>query len=659
MLAKLAEAGATARVATAGLAVGLITLGGLALWSSFDSQRTTAHVRQINETSEQWSRVFNQVNVADNAMRDFVRMGTDITRQPLVSSVGAGQDALIWLQRNGTPDDIEAADRVAGLYGDYTILLQDLIALAERGDTAGMALHTDQAALAFTSLRKQLAAVIQAKRLETTEYLRAADSHNQRLRFAQVSAFAVNVALVGLFGLVLLGHRRKILRQAAKNEHEARHDALTGVANRALLAERLSQAIQDGEQRGATVSLLLIDLDRFKEVNDTLGHHCGDLLLRQVATRLSSAVRENDTVARLGGDEFAVLLPYSGSISVAAQVAEHLHDVLGTPVQVDDLSLEVDASIGVAAYPVDATDPDELFRHADIAMYAAKRSGLGVAVYEPSLHEHSTVQLTVVSELRRAIERDELVLHYQPKALAHNGTICGVEALARWQHPQRGLLEPSLFIPAAEDGALIEPLTRHVLDGALAQCRAWLLSGQEIPVSVNVGARCLHHPRFPDQVEALLTKHELPPRMLTLEITERAIISDPNRAKDALHRLKELGVRLSIDDFGTGYFSIAALRTMRVHEMKLDRSFVTDMCSDSANGAIVRALLDLARTFDLQVVAEGVEDHQTWSALAALGCDVVQGYYLSKPLPATDFLAWLHKTAGSRSSPGEARAGRR
>jgi diguanylate cyclase (GGDEF)-like protein len=643
--AKLAETSTMARAATVGLAAGLIALAGLALWSSVSTQRTTAHVRQINEMSERWSQIFQHVTVADNAMRDFLRTGTDITRQPLASSAGAGQEGLLWLRRNGTPDDIEAADQVAGLYNDYTSILREMVALGERGDTDGVVRQADQATFAFTSLGKQLTGIIQAKRLEATDYLRAADQQNQRLRFAQVGAFIVNVSLVGLFGMVLLGHRRKILRQAAKNEHEARHDALTGLANRTLLADRVGQAIREVHRDSRMVGLLLIDLDRFKEVNDTLGHHCGDLLLQQVATRLSGTVRETDTVARLGGDEFALLLPRIGSASDATRMAERVQEALGTPVNVEGLSLEVGASIGVVTCPADSADADELLRCADIAMYAAKRGRFGVGVYDPGLHEHSAAQLTMVSELRRAIEQGELVLHYQPKAVAHSGAFCGAEALARWQHPQRGLLGPLMFIPTAEESGLIEPLTRYVLDSALAQCRTWQAAGWDVPVSVNVGARCLHHLAFPDQVEALLAKHELPPGILTLEITESAIISDPKRATDVLCRLKDLGVWLSIDDFGTGYSSIAYLRSMRVHEMKLDRSFVTNMCSDPGSRAIVRALLDLARNFGLQVVAEGVEDFETWATLASLGCHVVQGYYLSKPLPADEVESWLENAS--------------
>jgi diguanylate cyclase (GGDEF)-like protein len=642
MLTKLIEARGTARAAVTGLAVGLITLTGLALWSSVSMQRATARLHALNEMSDRWNQVLQHVDLEDHAMSDYLRAhGNDVLRQPLASAAGSAQESLQWLQRNGAADDIEATTRVGGLYNDYTEILRDIVALGDRGDIVQVELQGDQAKLAVISLRKQLSATIQVKRLETTDYLNAADRQNRQLRLATVGAFGVNLGLVGLCATVLLGYRRKILRQAAKNEHEALHDALTGLANRSLLGKRTEQAIGEAHLGDNPVGLLLVDLNRFKEVNDTLGHLCGDRLLQRIAARLSSAVRTVDTVARLGGDEFAVLLPRISSAADATQVAERILRALGAPVYLDGLSLEVSGSIGVAVYPTNSADADELLKHADIAMYAAKHNQLGVALYQPSLDEHSTARLTVVSDLRHAIEHGELVLHYQPKAAAQSGTICGVEALARWQHPQRGLLGPNEFIPVAEESGLIEPLTQRVLSVALDQCRTWLARGWDLPVSVNVGAQCLHNPAFPQQVERMLSARQVPATMLTLEITESAIVADPTRATEVLRQLDEIGVCLSIDDFGTGYSSMAYLRTMRVHEMKLDRAFVTHICSDTGNNAIVRAMLDLAGTFELRVVAEGVEDGETWDALAELGCSVVQGFYLSKPLPARELEAWL------------------
>lgn len=650
MLSNWIEAPATARASVAGLAIGLIALAGLALWTSLSMQSTTAHLGELNQTSDRWGQVVQHVDLADHAMVDYLRAGTDIMREPLVTATGAGEESLRWLRDNGMPADIRAATTIGKLYGDYTTLLREILALGDRGDTAQLRLQADQAELAVVSLRKQLAAVVQLKRLETTEHLKNANKRNRQLRLAAVGAFVIDLGLVGLCGMVLLGHRRKILRQAATSKHEALHDALTGLANRTLLAQRTEQAIHHAHLDGTPLALLLIDLERFKSVNDTLGHSFGDRMLEHVANRLVVAVREPDTVARLGGDEFAVLLPGIGDASNAVHVAERVHKALSTPVDLDGLALEVSGSIGVAMYPTDSGNANELLKHADIAMYAAKRGHLGTAVYEPEFDEHSTAQLTIISDLRRAIDHGELVLHYQPKAVAHTGTICGVEVLTRWQHPHRGLLGPDQFIPAAEENGLIEPLTRYVLDNALAQCDSWQTNGWDMPISVNIGAQCLHNRNFPNQVETLLVRHKRPPDMLTLEITESAIIADPQCATDVLRQLKDLGVRLSIDDFGTGYSSIAYLRTMPVHEMKIDRSFTTNMCTDASSNAITRSLLGLAHNLKLEVVAEGVEDHETWTTLAALGCDIVQGYCLSKPLPAAEFATWLLQHAANNDT---------
>ncbi|MCP2245422.1 putative bifunctional diguanylate cyclase/phosphodiesterase [Lentzea aerocolonigenes] len=636
------EGRATARVATAGLTAGLLVLAGLALWSSVSAQATTAHVRQLNETSERWSRVLEHINVADNALRDLQAKRTEQTVQPLQNSVGTARGELEWLSANGTPSDATAAAKLLPFYDQTTDILRKVIA-------SGDPLQADQAELAHSSLRRQISSTIGTKRLDTTEYLRAADEQNARLRIAQIVAFVLDAFLVALFGMVLLGHRRKILRQAAKNEHEAHHDALTGLANRTLLARRMDQAVLKARKKDEPLALLIVDLDRFKEVNDSLGHHCGDLLLRQVANRLSWAVRDTDLVARLGGDEFAVLLPGVGSAENARMVADKILSALAMPVTLEGLELEIAGSVGVALCPSDSGDGHELLRHADIAMYAAKREKSGVAVYDARLHERGAAHLTAVTELRHAIDRNELFLHYQPKALADTGAVCGVEALARWQHPTRGLVRPDEFIPIAEENGLIEPLTRYVIDAALRQCRVWQDAGWEVPVSVNVGAACLHHTEFPGDVADLIKRHGLPARLLTLEITESAIISDPDRAVEVLRGLTELGVRLSIDDFGTGYSSISYLRNMRVHEMKLDRSFVTHMCTDAGDSAIVHALVALARNFGLQAVAEGVEDQDTWTALAEAGCDVVQGYFLSEPLPAEEVVSWLGDRAAAHA----------
>ncbi|WP_143466935.1 putative bifunctional diguanylate cyclase/phosphodiesterase [Lentzea kentuckyensis] len=653
MLSNWVEARTTAQTTVVSLTIGLAALAGLALWTSLSMQRAATHLHELNQISDRWGLVVQNIDVADHALHDYLRSGAPVMRRPVTNATGAADESLHWLRDNGGPADVRAATIVGDLYGDYSTLLRETVVASDRGDATVAFQKADQAELTLVSLRKQLSTVVQLKRLETTEYLREAETQNGRLRFAALVAFVIDLGLVGLCGVVLLGHRRKILRQAAKSEHEASHDALTGLANRTLLTQRTQQAIRLSDQMGDPLGLFLIDLNRFKPINDTLGHAFGDRLLQHVANRLTGAVRDVDTVARLGGDEFAVLLPSVNTAANALIVAERVHRALEEAVDLDGLSVDVGCSIGVALYPNDSSDAHELLKHADIAMYAAKRARLGTSVYDPCRDDQSAAQLTVISDLRHAIDHGELVLHYQPKADVRTGAVCGAEVLCRWQHPRLGLLGPHRFIPAAEETGLIEPLTQYVLDHALAQCHAWHLTGWDVPISVNVGAQCLHDLTFPDQVATALKQHGRPPEVLTLEITESAIIADPHRASEVLLRLRELGVRLSIDDFGTGYSSIAYLRTMPVHEMKIDRSFTTNMRTDASSGAITRSLLGLAHNLELEVVAEGVEDEETWAALAALGCDIVQGYCLSKPLPADEFAEWLrHRMLGELTAPG-------
>ena len=426
--------------------------------------------------------------------------------------------------------------------------------------------------------------------------------------------------------------------------YQALHDGLTGLPNRVLLRDRIGQAIRQADRDQVPAALLVIDLDRFKEVNDTLGHHYGDQLLVAVAERLRGVLRQVDTVARLGGDEFAVLLPKMTATEDVAAVAAKLHLELQAPFPLEGLNLDVEASIGAALYPDHGTDPDELLQRADIAMYAAKAAHSGYALFGPAfLDQHSPRRLALLGELRRAIEQDQLVLHYQPKIDTHTGRVLGVESLVRWQHPEHGLIPPVQFIPLAEHTGLITPLTHFVLDTALQQCRSWSVEGHELPVAVNVSARRLVDLTFPDEVAELLARWQIPAPMLELEITESAIMSDPTHALQVLQRLNTMGVRLSIDDFGTGYSSMAYLKNLPIHELKVDRSFVSQMTSNNRDAVIVRSTVDLGRNLGLRVVAEGVEDASTWQALDALGCDAIQGYYVSRPVPPDDLIDWLSR----------------
>jgi diguanylate cyclase (GGDEF)-like protein len=394
-------------------------------------------------------------------------------------------------------------------------------------------------------------------------------------------------------------------------------------------------------QRQGRVALLLTDLNRFKDINDTLGHHHGDLLLAQVAERLVRVLRDTDTVARLGGDEFAVLLPLVADAADALSVAAKLHTALEQPFYLDELSVEVDTGIGLAMYPDHATDPDELLRMADIAMYAAKTAHLEYQVFEPRLDKHSPRKLALLGQVRTGIAEGQMVLHYQPKVDARTGRPTGTEALVRWQHPDYGLLGPGEFIPLAEATGLIHPLTFHVLELALRQQRIWLDAGHTLRVAVNLSPHCLRDPAAPAHVERLLQDTGVPARLLVLEITESAVMADSGRALETLNQLHEMGVRLSIDDFGMEYSSLGRLKDLPVHELKIDRSFVSAVRVSRKELAIARSIIELGHSLGLEVVAEGVEDQETWTELELLGCDILQGFYIAKPLPADEMPGWL------------------
>ncbi|MDX6600459.1 MAG: hypothetical protein QOE87_4346, partial [Gaiellales bacterium] len=446
----------------------------------------------------------------------------------------------------------------------------------------------------------------------------------------------------------------ELRRLSELNRHQALHDDLTGLPNRTCFGQQVEHAISVADGDGSQLAVLLMDLDRFKEINDTLGHRYGDLLLVELARRLESVLRRSDTVARLGGDEFGILVrQLTDSASDLELAVERILAALEQPFQTDGLPLHVEASIGVARYPAHGSDVDLLLQRADVAMYVAKDTGAPHAVYDEELDRHDTASLTLLSELPRAIRNHELVLHYQPKLDFRTGEVAGIEALTRWQHPTRGLISPGEFVPAAEKTGLIAPLTRYVLDEALGQLSRWRSEGHRVSVAVNLSMRNLHDATLPEQVARLLLKWQLPGELLTVELTESAIVSDPARTSDVIRRLKELGVGIAIDDFGTGYTSLAYLARLAVTQLKIDRSFVLNMRERADDAAIVRSIITLGHDLGLEVVAEGVEAEATYDQLARLGCDTAQGYWLSRPLPPADLAEWL---AGRVKSIGEAAA---
>ena len=454
--------------------------------------------------------------------------------------------------------------------------------------------------------------------------------------------------LYGIMFRIVAGASKTLRHQAEVNEHQALHDALTNLPNRTLFHDRVQQALASARREHVPAAVMIMDLDRFKEVNDTLGHASGDELLKQVGIRLRGSLRENDTVARLGGDEFGVLLPKVLDAEAAVAVARKLRTTLEEPFTLHGLALQMEASIGIALFPEHGADVQSLLQRADVAMYVAKEHPSGCEVYARERDAYSPDRLTLLTELRRAIDRGQLILHYQPKADVLSGEIEGVEALVRWQHPERGMIPPDEFIPPAQKTGVIAPLTLFVLDEALRQCRTWALQGIELCVAVNLSTRNLLDVHLPDTVGDLLARWEVPPRLLELEITESTILADPVRAMQILSRLDEMGVRLAIDDFGTGYSSLAYLKRLPVDALKIDKSFILGMGESENDAVIVRSTIDLGRNLGLRVVAEGVETAVAWNRLASLGCNTAQGYYLSRPAPAAELTEWLRKRAASR-----------
>lgn len=427
-------------------------------------------------------------------------------------------------------------------------------------------------------------------------------------------------------------------------EFQAMHDMLTGLPNRALFQDRLGNVLASAKRTQDLFALVGIDLDLFKEINDTLGHHAGDLVLQHVANACNKCLRDSDTVARMGGDEFVVLLPKVTDRERAVLVAERILAAIKTPLYLDGNLVEVSASMGVALFPEHGTDAFTLITHSDAAMYEAKRQKLGVVVYKSEMGDGRSEAVALKGELRHAINQSQLVLHYQPKIDFGTQTVSGVEALVRWRHPRLGLLYPDAFIAMAENTGLIKPLTHEVLRMAMKQIHDWGSRGLVYPVAVNISAINLQDKGFPETVSALIAEFDIPGHLLELEVTETAIMKEPIVAIENIRNLSRIGIKMSIDDFGTGYSSMAYIQKLLVAKIKIDKSFVMDMGAEAKDEMIVRATIDLAHNLGLSAVAEGVESQEAWDKLQELGCDSAQGYHMGKPLPPDKFLEWVENS---------------
>jgi diguanylate cyclase (GGDEF)-like protein len=455
--------------------------------------------------------------------------------------------------------------------------------------------------------------------------------------FSRLDPLALSLAMLTILAaFARTGLAFRDVRGLAETRRQALTDDLTSMPNRRDFLRRLRDGIIASAASATSMALLIVDLDHFKELNDTLGHDAGDHLLRQVGERLRAALRSSDTAARLGGDEFGVLLSDACDTERAETVADKILAAISEPFPIKGLSLRVTASIGIAIYPDHAGDDEQLMQHADIAMYEAKTAQSGRACYARERDNHSLERLTLAGELSHALEVGEIEAHFQPKADACTRRIVGVEALVRWRHPTRGMIAPNEFVTLAEQAGLGRALTRKMLELALDQIKLWRDSGLKLHVAVNTTVADLQDTQFPAEVAAMLAARELSPEVLVLEVTENMVLADPVRVGDVLAQLGELGLGLSLDDFGTGYSSLTHLKALPVGEVKIDRSFVGRMTADPVDAAIVEATIRLAHSIGIRVVAEGIEDQQTWSSLVANRCELVQGYALSKPLPAVE-----------------------
>lgn len=487
----------------------------------------------------------------------------------------------------------------------------------------------------------ELNKLLQIQKSATEEAVAAAQRSYANTRLLMFALGGSAIALGLVIAIVVI---RNANTQANSLQHQAMFDNLTNLPNRVLFADRLQQTLLIARREKRAFGLFAMDLDRFKEINDTLGHHVGDKVLQHVAACARSCLRESDTVARMGGDEFTVLLATISDLDGAIAVAKKILAALAEPFDVAGRTLEIGASIGVVLFPKHGDEADVLMRQADAAMYIAKQTQSGYRVYSEDMGHGADDRMALQSELRQAIANDELVLHYQPKIDFNANQVSGVEALVRWLHPKHGLMSPDKFIPLAEQSGLIKPLTKWVLKTALRQCEEWYRAGVNLSMAVNVSAISIQDPEFPAQMEKMLEDFDVPASQLEIEITETAVMSEPVRAVECIRRLSALGFQVAIDDFGTGYSSMAYLKELLVAKIKIDKSFVKDMAVNHNDAVIVRSTVELGHNLGLKVVAEGVEDQTSWDKLKGLGCDSAQGYYMSRPLPTKDFMDWLQKS---------------
>ena len=638
--------GKLAQASSAGLFAVLLCVSAFAMWSTVSTRQAAERAIASNTLSDHYAAAATAVAAEESLERKYrLEPGPEVRRR-FDQATHDMRAAMALVRRDGTAEDQRIAAQVEGAYGPYRAAIDRMFDAADRGDTT-LVLKIDNDEVdprfeAIEGLVNKSADGHHAAALADLAELKRREAFNAQ---ATPAVFLIGFVFVVFFSTVLRRTRAQLDQQRTKAVHDALHDALTGLPNRTLLADRFEQSLRSGTRNSSTTALLLIDLDRFKEVNDTLGHHVGDQLLAQIGPRLAGALRGADTVARLGGDEFAVLLPDVDGLGGALDVASRLRAALAEAFKVEDVELDIDASIGVVISGIHGNDAQTLLQHADIAMYVAKQQKRGVVVYDPESDDHSPERLSLLGQLRRGIERGELFLQYQPKIDLKTREVVGVEALVRWQHPDRGMVPPNDFIPLAEHTGLIGPLTMSVLNMALAQAKVWADGGHHIPVAVNISARNLSDDAFAEKVKVLLVKHAVPSGLLEIEVTESAVMLEPEKSARILNELHAIGIRIAIDDFGAGYTSLAQLKNLPISELKIDKSFILTMHSNADDAMIVKSMIDLGHSLKMKVVAEGIETAFALNTLADLQCDIGQGYHLCRPALAQPLMLWYGQHA--------------
>jgi diguanylate cyclase (GGDEF)-like protein len=630
------------RTAVVGLAVTMLALAVLSLVGTVSIRHSTEKVARSAALASAYDAAHDAVAAEESLERKY-RLEPDA--EVRAQHRRAGDDlnsALSDIRAGGGPADRRLVETVQTLHDRYWVAVGHMFAAIDAGDDATTArIDNEETDPAFGRMSGLV-------RTATEQHAGAARRAVASLHRVQtlvfvttIVGFGAGLCMLAAFAFVVVGYQRALVRQGEQSRHQATHDSLTSLPNRTLFTDRVGQALAMSRRHGDSLAVLILDLDRFKEVNDTLGHHYGDDLLRQFGVRVRDVLRASDTVARLSGDEFAVLLPGADETE-ATVLAERIVAAVHRSFVLADVTVDVEVSVGISVAPAHADTVDTLLRFADVAMYAAKDTKTGVVVYRAEMHNQDSTRLLLLGDLRRALEADDqLFLQYQPKVGLTFGELRGVEALVRWNHPVRGLVSPMDFIPIAETTGLINRLTAYVLRLAVRQARDWLNQGMSVPVAVNLSPRCLLDPALVSYVTQLLGQYQLPATLLRLEVTETAVMANPAVAMTTLTDLRNLGIRLSIDDFGTGYSSMAYLKRLPVDELKVDRSFVLNMTGDDNDAVLVRSAIDLGHNLGLTVVAEGVEGAGHVTALQDLGCDIAQGFHYARPMAADDLPRWM------------------